>query len=67
MFDAVREAFANLFENWSDGSNDPGDLRALSDALADLADQKFDDKLDALLAKPYVAEILGFLAGFIRP
>ena len=67
MFDAVREAIAVLFENWSDGSNDPGDLRAVSDALADLAEQQFDDELDAVLSKPYVADVLGFLANVIRP
>jgi hypothetical protein len=67
MFNAVREAIAQLFENWSDGSNDPGDLRAVSDAIADLVDQQYDDELDAVLSKPYVAQVLGFLADVIRP
>jgi hypothetical protein len=67
MFDAIKVALGRLARNWSDGSNDPNDLRAVSDALADLADEEFDDELDELLAKPYVAWALGLVADLLDP
>ena len=57
---------ADLFENWSDGSNDPGDLEKVAVSVAELVDGEFDDELDELLSKPFVPSALGFLASVLR-
>jgi hypothetical protein len=65
---------ADLFGKWKDGSNDPGDLQSVSDAVADLIDGEFDDELDELLGKSIdlgpisfgVGTVLGFLEGLLR-
>ena len=57
---------ADLFDAWKDGSNDPGDLAVVADAVVELVNGEFDDELDALLAKPYVGFALGFLASVLR-
>ncbi len=66
MIKVLLGTFADLFDAWKDGSNDPGDLRNVSDALADIVEGEFDDELDSLLSKPFVGTALGFLAGLLR-
>jgi hypothetical protein len=57
---------ADLFDSWSDGSNDPGDVDIVFDAVSDLVEGEWDDELDALLGKPYVGFGLGFLSSVLR-
>jgi hypothetical protein len=59
-------ALADLFDAWKDGSNDPGDLQSVSDAVVDVINGEFDEELDNLLGKPFVGTALGFLAGVLR-
>jgi hypothetical protein len=59
-------ALADLFDAWKDGSNDPGDLQAVSDAVVDVINGEFDEEIDSLLGKPFVGTALGFLAGVLR-
>ncbi|MHC4316752.1 MAG: hypothetical protein ACYSW3_30295 [Planctomycetota bacterium] len=66
MLKIFLSAVADLFEAWSDGSNDPGDIKKVSDAVADVVSNRFDDELDELLSKPFVGSALSFLAGVIR-
>ena len=66
MLKSALLAIADLLDAWSDGSNDPGDLKVASDALADLLDAEFDDELDELLSKSYVEWALPIVASLIR-
>ena len=66
MFKVFLAALADLFDAWKDGSNDPGDMQSVADAAIGLVNDRFDEDLDNLLAKPFVGTALGFLAGVLR-
>jgi hypothetical protein len=80
MLKVFLSALADLFDAWKDGSNDPGDLQAVSDAVVDVINGEqavsdavvdvingeFDEEIDSLLGKPFVGTALGFLAGVLR-
>ena len=66
MVKGILVALADLFDAWADGSNDPGDLRHVSDAVADAVEGEFDDELDSFLSKPFVGTALGFLSSVLR-
>ena len=60
------EAIADGMENWSDGTNDPGDIVALREA-ADLIEELSDDKIDEVLAaNDWLPDALGYGAIILR-
>lgn len=63
-------AVAEVFDNWSDGSNDPGDLKPVADLATQLVDQELDATLDEFLSRSIagisVGNILGAVAKLLR-
>ncbi len=60
------EAVAAGMENWSDGTNDPGDMVALYEA-AKAIEEAVDPKIDAILAEnEWLPDALGYGALLLR-
>ena len=63
-------ALAQVFDNWADGSHDPGDLEPVADLATQLVDQELDATLDEFLSRSIagisVGSILGAVAKLLR-
>jgi hypothetical protein len=60
------EAIANGMENWSDGTNDPGDMEILRVAATKI-EEAADDKIDEILAEnDWLPDALGYGAMILR-
>ena len=66
MMKELLEAIAQGMENWSDGTNDPGDMVILYEA-AKKVEELADPKIDELLAdNDWLPEALGYGAMILR-